>query len=72
MLPQPNADHLLPLRTHVSEIGEVFVCNIGHSDNEIRVDKLEAFPGVEKIIKYKVDKVFPDGRYVMTGRRIVW
>ena len=42
------------------------VCNIGHFDNEIQVDKLETFPGIKKInIKPQVDKyVFPDGHAI--------
>ncbi|MFO7922924.1 MAG: adenosylhomocysteinase [Bacteroidales bacterium] len=40
---------------------QAIVCNIGHFDNEIQVDKLEAYPGIEKVnIKPQVDKfVFP-------------
>lgn len=42
------------------------VCNIGHFDNEIQVDKLDKYPGIEKInIKPQVDKyVFPDGHAI--------
>jgi len=42
---------------------QAIVCNIGHFDNEIQVEQLEKFPGIEKInIKPQVDKyVFPDG-----------
>ncbi|RLD36030.1 MAG: adenosylhomocysteinase, partial [Bacteroidetes bacterium] len=42
------------------------VCNIGHFDNEIQVEKLENFPGIKKInIKPQVDKyVFPDGNSI--------
>ena len=42
------------------------VCNIGHFDNEIQVDKLNNYPGIEKInIKPQVDKyIFPDGRAI--------
>ncbi len=42
---------------------QAIVCNIGHFDNEIQVDKLEAYPDIEKInIKPQVDKfVFPWG-----------
>ncbi len=42
------------------------VCNIGHFDNEIQVDKLEKYPGIEKInIKPQVDKyVFPEGHSI--------
>ena len=43
------------------------VCNIGHFDNEIQVDKLKKFPGVECVnIKPQVDKyVFPDGHSIL-------
>lgn len=39
------------------------LCNIGHFDCEIQVEKLNNFPGIKKInIKAQVDKyVFPDG-----------
>ena len=45
---------------------QAIVCNIGHFDNEIQVDKLNALPGVEKItIKPQVDKyLYPDGRAI--------
>lgn len=45
---------------------QTIVCNIGHFDNEIQVDALENFPGIEKInIKPQVDKyVFPDGHSI--------
>ena len=43
------------------------VCNIGHFDNEIQVDKLKKFPGVECVnIKPQGDKyVFPDGHSIL-------
>ncbi len=42
------------------------VCNIGHFDNEIQVDKLNALKGIKKInIKPQVDKyIFPDGHSI--------
>lgn len=45
---------------------QAIVCNIGHFDNEIQVDKLDTTPGVQKInIKPQVDKyVFPDGHEI--------
>lgn len=45
---------------------QAIVCNIGHFDNEIQVDKLNSFPGIKKInIKPQVDKyVFPDGHEI--------
>jgi adenosylhomocysteinase len=51
------------------------VCNIGHFDNEIQVDRLNALMGVEKInIKPQVDKyVFPDGHaiFILAEGRLV-
>lgn len=43
------------------------VCNIGHFDNEIQVDLLEKFPGIQEInIKPQVDKfIFPDGHAII-------
>lgn len=43
------------------------VCNIGHFDNEIQVEKLKKYPGVQKVnIKPQVDKyVFPDGHCII-------
>ncbi len=45
---------------------QTIVCNIGHFDNEIQIDALEAFEGIEKVnIKPQVDKyVFPDGHSI--------
>ncbi len=45
---------------------QAIVCNIGHFDNEIQVDKLNQAPGVEKVnIKPQVDKYrFSDGREI--------
>jgi adenosylhomocysteinase len=45
---------------------QAIVCNIGHFDNEIEVDKLNAYPGVKKInIKPQVDKyIFPEGHAI--------
>jgi adenosylhomocysteinase len=45
---------------------QAIVCNIGHFDNEIQVDALEAWPGVVKEnIKPQVDKyTFPDGHSI--------
>lgn len=46
---------------------ESIVCNIGHFDNEIQVDKLEKYEGIKEInIKPQVDKfVFPDGHAIV-------
>lgn len=43
------------------------VCNIGHFDNEIQVDKLATYPGIKEVeIKTNVDKwIFPDGHSVI-------
>ena len=43
------------------------VCNIGHFDNEIQVDKLKKYPGIKRInIKPQVDQyVFPDGHSII-------
>ena len=46
---------------------QAIVCNIGHFDNEIQVEKLEKHPGVREInIKPQVDKfVFQDGHSII-------
>ena len=52
---------------HLSRMkDQAIVCNIGHFDNEIQVDALNAFPGVAKLnIKPQVDKyTFADGRAI--------
>ncbi|MFH1240075.1 MAG: adenosylhomocysteinase [Candidatus Diapherotrites archaeon] len=43
------------------------VCNIGHFDNEIQVNKLEKMPGIKETnIKPQVDKyTFPDGHSII-------
>jgi adenosylhomocysteinase len=45
---------------------QAIVCNIGHFDNEIQVDRLNTMPGTKKInIKPQVDTyVFPDGHAI--------
>ncbi len=45
---------------------QAIVCNIGHFDNEIQVDALVKFPGVQHVnIKPQVDKyVFPNGNAI--------
>ncbi len=55
-----TADHMAGMKD------QAIVCNIGHFDNEIQVEQLEAWKGVEKInIKPQVDKfVFPDGHEI--------
>jgi adenosylhomocysteinase len=52
---------------HIAKMkDQAVVCNIGHFDNEIQVDKLKAFPGIQTInIKPQVDKFrFPDGHEI--------
>jgi adenosylhomocysteinase len=52
---------------HMSKMkDQSIVCNIGHFDHEIQVEKLEKWPGVVKeIIKPQVDKyTFPDGHAI--------
>jgi adenosylhomocysteinase len=52
---------------HMSRMkDQAIVCNIGHFDNEIQVDALEAWPGIVKeTIKPQVDKyTFPDGHSI--------
>ncbi|HOE58992.1 MAG TPA: adenosylhomocysteinase [Bacteroidales bacterium] len=46
---------------------QVIVCNIGHFDNEIQVDRLVARPGIQHInIKPQVDQfIFPDGHSII-------
>ncbi|MDO8566406.1 MAG: adenosylhomocysteinase [Candidatus Moranbacteria bacterium] len=46
---------------------DAIVCNIGHFDNEIQVEKLEHYPGIQEIaIKPQVDKfIFPDGHAII-------
>jgi len=61
---------------HMSKMkDEAIVCNIGHFDNEIQVDELNSWPGVEKInIKPQVDRyIFPDGHciYLLAEGRLV-
>jgi adenosylhomocysteinase len=54
---------------------QAIVCNIGHFDNEIQVDRLYKAPGVKRItIKPQYDQfVFPDGRsiYLLAEGRLV-
>jgi adenosylhomocysteinase len=54
---------------------ESIVCNIGHFDNEIQVNRLNELKGVKKItIKPQVDKyVFPEGHtiYLLAEGRLV-
>ena len=61
---------------HMSKMkDQAIVCNIGHFDNEIQVEKMEAMEGVKKTnIKPQVDKyTFPDGHsiYMLAEGRLV-
>jgi adenosylhomocysteinase len=61
---------------HMAEMkDQAIVCNIGHFDNEIQVDKLNNYPGIQKTnIKPQVDKyVFPKGKtiYLLAEGRLV-
>jgi adenosylhomocysteinase len=55
-----TAEHIAKMKD------QAIVCNIGHFDNEIQVDRLNAWPGIKKInIKPQVDKyVYPDGHAI--------
>ena len=50
---------------------QAIVCNIGHFDNEIQVDKLVNYPNIQHTnIKPQVDKYIPDRQlYLPVGRR---
>jgi len=54
---------------------QAIVCNIGHFDNEIQIDRLNAAPGVTRTnIKPQVDKyTFPDGHsiFILAEGRLV-
>jgi len=54
---------------------QAIVCNIGHFDNEIQIDRLNEAPGVTRLnIKPQVDKyTFPDGHaiFVLAEGRLV-
>ena len=54
---------------------QAIVCNIGHFDNEIQMEKLSAVPGIKKLnIKPQVDKyTFPSGNsiFVLAEGRLV-
>ena len=55
-----TAEHMKAMKN------QAIVCNIGHFDNEIQVDKLNNYPGIQIInIKPQVDKyIFPDGKEI--------
>jgi len=62
-------EHMLKMKD------QAIVCNIGHFDNEIQVDRLNNRSGVKKLnIKPQVDKyTFPSGRsvYLLAEGRLV-
>jgi adenosylhomocysteinase len=62
-------DHILKMKD------QAIVCNIGHFDNEIQVDKLNTLKGVNRInVKPQYDKyVLPNGRtiYLLAEGRLV-
>jgi adenosylhomocysteinase len=62
-------DHILKMKD------QAIVCNIGHFDNEIQVDRLNTLKGVKKInVKPQYDKyVLPSGRtiYLLAEGRLV-
>src|SRR5690242_16447240 len=62
-------DHILKMKD------QAIVCNIGHFDNEIQVDKLNTLKGVKKInVKPQYDKyLLPNGRtiYLLAEGRLV-
>ncbi len=55
-----TAEHLAAMKD------QSIVCNIGHFDNEIQVDQMENWPGIQKInIKPQVDKyLYDDGHAI--------
>ncbi len=53
---------------HMSKMKDkAIVCNIGHFDNEIQVNELKAWPGIQhRNIKPQVDEyIFPDGHSIL-------
>ena len=53
---------------HIAKMKDgAIICNIGHFDNEIQVEKLKKYPGIKLVnIKPQVDKyVFPDGHSIL-------
>ena len=62
-------DHMAKMKN------QAIVCNIGHFDHEIQMEKLETYPGINKInIKPQVDKyIFPEGHeiFILAEGRLV-
>ena len=61
---------------HISKMkDQAIICNIGHFDNEIQIEKLKTWPGIKHLnIKPQVDAyTFPDGHtvYVLADGRLV-
>jgi adenosylhomocysteinase len=61
---------------HLSKMkDQSIVCNIGHFDNEIQIEKLNDYPGIQRTtIKPQVDQyTFPDGKtlFVLAEGRLV-
>ena len=61
---------------HMSKMkDQAIVCNIGHFDHEIQMEKLENYKGIKKVnIKPQVDKyIFPEGHeiFVLAEGRLV-
>jgi len=54
-------EHMLAMKD------QSIVCNIGHFDNEIQVDRLKSYPGIKRVnIKPQVDQyIFPDGHSII-------
>ena len=53
---------------HIEQMKDsAIICNIGHFDNEIQVDKLKKYAGIKHVnIKPQVDKyIFPDGHCII-------
>ena len=67
--------HIITLEHMQKMRDQSIVCNIGHFDNEIEMDRLEKCPGVKTYnIKPQVDGwVFPDGHtiFILAGGRLV-
>ena len=66
---------ILTLEHMISMKDQAIVCNIGHFDNEIQVDRLTSYPGVQHLnIKPQVDKyTFPAGNalFLLAEGRLV-
>jgi adenosylhomocysteinase len=58
--------HVIRIEHMENMLDQAIVCNIGHFDDEVEVDKLENYPGIiRNTIKPQVDKyTFPDGHSI--------